>query len=128
MPSSRSCQNTLRLVCCLIRKASAARKPLIMRASWEAVAVNANCASRCSSTTSTTRVTSRTFEYDNRASRNNPAMVGIRRKALAIRTCSRATPGVIEQHHDNQCARDLNPAQYRMAPAASNSPSSSNKV
>ncbi len=69
-----------------------------MRANWDAVAVNANSASRVSSTTSTTRVTSRTFEYDNRPSRNKPAIVGIRRKALATRTCSRATPGVIEQH------------------------------
>jgi hypothetical protein len=56
MPSSRSCQHTRRLVCCLIRKPSTDRKPLIIRANWEAVAVNANCASRCSSTTSTTRV------------------------------------------------------------------------
>jgi hypothetical protein len=62
MPSSRSCQFTLRWVCWLMRIPSADRKPLIMRASCEAVAVNANPASRCSSTTSTTRVTSRTFE------------------------------------------------------------------
>lgn len=69
-----------------------------------------------------------TFEYDNRASRNNPAILGIRRKALATRTCSRATPGVIEQHHDSQCANDLNPVQYRIASKASNSPNNSNKV
>jgi hypothetical protein len=30
------------------------------------------------------------------------AMVGIRRNALAIRTCSRATPGAIAHDHDSQ--------------------------
>jgi hypothetical protein len=110
------------------RRPSADRNPLIIRANWEAVAVNASSASRCSSTTSTTRVSSRTFEYDNRASRNNPAMVGIRLSALATRTCSRATPGVIEQHHDSQCANDLNPVQNRIALVASNSPNNSTKV
>jgi hypothetical protein len=99
-----------------------------MRANWEAVAVNASSASRVSSTTSTTRVTSRTFEYDNRPSRNDPAMVGIRRKALATRTCSRATPGVIEHDQDSQCANDLKSFQYRIALTASNSPSSSSST
>jgi hypothetical protein len=128
MPSSRSCQNTRRLVCWLTRKPSAARKPEIIRASWDAVAVNANSAKRCSSITSTTRVTSRTFEYDNRPARNSSAILGMRRNALATRTCSRATPGVIAQLQDNQCASDLKSFQYRMASRASNSPSSSNNT
>jgi glycosidase len=128
MPSSRSCHNTRRLVCWLIRIPTAERNPEIIRANWEAVAVNASWHSFCSSTISTTRVTSRTFEYDNRPSRNRSATVGMPRKALATRTCSRATPGVIEQHHDSQCAKDLKSLQYRIAPIASNSPSSSNNV
>ena len=114
MPSSRSWKDRLRLGCCLIRSPSADRNPLIMRASWEAVAVNANCASRVSSTTSTTRVTSRTFEYDSRPSRNSSAILGMRRSALATRTCSRATPGVIEHAHESQCANDLKSFQYRI--------------
>jgi hypothetical protein len=62
------------------------------------------------------------------ASRNKPAIVGIRCKALATRTCSRATPGVIEQHQDSQCANDLKSLQYRIAFIASNSPSNANNV
>jgi hypothetical protein len=52
-------------------------------------------------------------------------MVGILGSALATRTCSLATPAVIEQHHDSQCAKDLKSVQYRIAPIASNSPTSS---
>jgi hypothetical protein len=52
-------------------------------------------------------------------------MVGMRRRALATRTCSRATPGVMEQDHDSQCANDLNPVQCRNPPSASNSPNNS---
>ncbi len=48
--------------------------------------------------------------------------VGIRRIALATRTCSRAVPAVIEQHHDNQCASDFTSTHQRIAPTASNSP------
>ena len=53
-------------------------------------------------------------------------MVGIRRNALAIRTCSRATPGVIAHDHDSQYANDLNPVQCFMPPIASNSLTNSN--
>jgi len=92
------------------------------------VAVNANPANRCSSMTSTTRVTSRTLEYDSRPSRNSEVMLGIRRSALATRTCSRAAPGDIEQAHDSQCATDLTSVQNRIALLASNSPTNSNRV
>jgi hypothetical protein len=91
-----------------------------------AVAVNAISHNLFSSTISTTRVTSRTFEYDSRPSRNAALMVGMRRSALATRTCSRATPGVIEQALANQWATDLKSVHNLMAPTASNSPINSN--
>ena len=56
------------------------------------------------------------------------AMVGMRRKAVATRTCSRATCGVIEHAHDNQSATDLKPVQCFNPPIASNSPINSNKM
>jgi hypothetical protein len=59
---------------------------------------------------------------------DRPAIVGIFRSALATRTCSRATPGAIEHDHDSQCVNDLKSFQYRIAPIASNSPSSSSSV
>ena len=52
MPSSRSCHHTRRLVCCL-SLAIRGPEPQIIRANWEAVAVNANPANRVSSTITT---------------------------------------------------------------------------
>ena len=62
MPSSRSTQCSRRRACCGQRRPSALRNAEIITASWAAVAVNANSHNWASSTTSTTRVTSRTFE------------------------------------------------------------------
>jgi hypothetical protein len=62
IPSSRSATVTRRSICCPIRRPSADRNAEIIVANWAAVAVNASSHSLASSTTSTTRVTSRTLE------------------------------------------------------------------
>ena len=122
IPSSRSVQVRARSFSWPIRDPSARRYPLTIRASCDAVAVRASRHNSASSTSPTTRVASRTFEYDNRPSRNAAATVDILGSALATRTCSRAVPGDIEQHHDNQCANDFTSFHHRIPFAASNSP------